>query len=381
MEVSEAKPQITKEIKEESENDIDKYKFTQKNLKKSLTMSFQITESNKLNEFKHNNNDDDYLELNSKYQTSSFNNSDNEKRTDSIEKKSTSNSSLSQTENNTPKRNGISCNYVLNLNYLKKDFNNIKKNNSPICVYYEGIDKKLSEKNPNDFDYTKTKNFISKDIYYNNINNQNNFRLIYYPFEFNYTFEQNDFEKSTFNKKIINSNNEINNKNKNEEKKSYSNSNTPSFKKYGGKFDIPLYYYNYDNKVIRGIQSTNLFCNNNSINNKNQKKNEEGNNENSNSNKNQKNYFNKGRKGKPFTERSGDWVCSTCKNLNFAFRTICNRCHLPKVDSEKNSNEKNENLKSKNEKNSNSNFQKENTCVNNNKIIDVNNINDKKQKE
>ena len=381
MEVSEAKPQITTEIKEESENDIDKYKFTQKNLKKSLTMSFQITESNKLNEFKYNNNDDDYLELNSKYQTSSFNNSDNEKRTDSIEKKSTSNSSLSQTENNTPKRNGISCNYVLNLNYLKKDFNNIKKNNSPICVYYEGIDKKLSEKNPNDFDYTKTKNFISKDIYYNNINNQNNFRLIYYPFEFNYTFEQNDFEKSTFNKKIINSNNEINNKNKNEEKKSYSNSNTPSFKKYGGKFDIPLYYYNYDNKVIRGIQSTNLFCNNNSINNKNQKKNEEGNNENSNSNKNQKNYFNKGRKGKPFTERSGDWVCSTCKNLNFAFRTICNRCHLPKVDSEKNSNEKNENLKSKNEKNSNSNFQKENTCVNNNKIIDVNNINDKKQKE
>ena len=381
MEVSEAKPQITKEIKEESENDIDKYKFTQKNLKKSLTMSFQITESNKLNEFKYNNNDDDYLELNSKYQTSSFNNSDTEKRTDSIEKKSTSNSSLSQTENNTPKRNGISCNYVLNLNYLKKDFNNIKKNNSPICVYYEGIDKKLSEKNPNDFDYTKTKNFISKDIYYNNINNQNNFRLIYYPFEFNYTFEQNDFEKSTFNKKIINSNNEINNKNKNEEKKSYSNSNTPSFKKYGGKFDIPLYYYNYDNKVIRGIQSTNLFCNNNSINNKNQKKNEEGNNENSNSNKNQKNYFNKGRKGKPFTERSGDWVCSTCKNLNFAFRTICNRCHLPKVDSEKNSYEKNENLKSKNEKNSNSNFQKENTCVNNNKIIDVNNINDKKQKE
>ena len=381
MEVSEAKPQITTEIKEESENDIDKYKFTQKNLKKSLTMSFQITESNKLNEFKYNNNDDDYLELNSKYQTSSFNNSDNEKRTDSIEKKSTSNSSLSQTENNTPKRNGISCNYVLNLNYLKKDFNNIKKNNSPICVYYEGIDKKLSEKNPNDFDYTKTKNFISKDIYYNNINNQNNFRLIYYPFEFNYTFEQNDFEKSTFNKKIINSNNENNNKNKNEEKKSYSNSNTPSFKKYGGKFDIPLYYYNYDNKVIRGIQSTNLFCNNNSINNKNQKKNEEGNNENSNSNKNQKNYFNKGRKGKQFTERSGDWVCSTCKNLNFAFRTICNRCHLPKVDSEKNSNEKNENLKSKNEKNSNSNFQKENTCVNNNKIIDVNNINDKKQKE
>ena len=216
MEVSEAKPQITKELKEKLENEIDKFKFTQKNLKKSLTMSFQITESHKLNEFKYNNNDDDYLELNSKYQTSSFNNSDNEKRTDSIEKKSTSNSSLSQTENNTPKRNGISSNYILNLNYLKKDFNNIKKNISPICVYYEGIDKKLSEKNPTDFDYTKTNNFISKDIYFNNNKYfQNDFGFIYYPFEFIYPFEQNDinYEKTNFNKKIKNSNNENNNNN------------------------------------------------------------------------------------------------------------------------------------------------------------------------
>ncbi len=345
MEVSEAKPQITKELIEESENDIDKFKFTQKNLKKSLTMSFQITESNKLNEFKYINNDDDYLELNSKYQTSSFNNSDNEKRTDSIEKKSTSNSSLSQTENNTPKRNGISSNYILNLNYLKKDFNNIKKNISPICVYYEGIDKKLSEKNPTDFDYTKTNNFISKDIYFNNNKYfQNDFGFIYYPFEFIYPFEQNDinYEKTNFNKKIKNSNNENNNnnnKNKNEEKKPFSNSNTPLNKKYGGKFDIPLYYYNYDNKVIRGIQSTNLFYNNNSMNNKNQKKNEEGNNENLNSNKNQKNYFNKGRKGKPFTERSGDWVCSSCKNLNFAFRIICNRCQKSKPSDTNDNNE------------------------------------------
>ena len=36
------------------------------------------------------------------------------------------------------------------------------------------------------------------------------------------------------------------------------------------------------------------------------------------------------RKGKPFTEREGDWVCHSCKNLNFAFRVECNRCHLPK---------------------------------------------------
>eukprot|EP00357_Protocruzia_adherens_P031860 CAMPEP_0115036296 /NCGR_PEP_ID=MMETSP0216-20121206/42032_1 /TAXON_ID=223996 /ORGANISM="Protocruzia adherens, Strain Boccale" /LENGTH=589 /DNA_ID=CAMNT_0002416085 /DNA_START=156 /DNA_END=1926 /DNA_ORIENTATION=- len=29
---------------------------------------------------------------------------------------------------------------------------------------------------------------------------------------------------------------------------------------------------------------------------------------------------------KLITERAGDWNCSNCKNLNFSFRTVCNRC-------------------------------------------------------
>jgi hypothetical protein len=41
------------------------------------------------------------------------------------------------------------------------------------------------------------------------------------------------------------------------------------------------------------------------------------------------------RKKKPFQERVGDWVCIKCKNLNFSFRVICNRCQLPKMESEK----------------------------------------------
>lgn len=41
------------------------------------------------------------------------------------------------------------------------------------------------------------------------------------------------------------------------------------------------------------------------------------------------------RKTKVFTEREGDWVCNNCKNLNFAFRVECNRCHLPKGSTEK----------------------------------------------
>ena len=35
-----------------------------------------------------------------------------------------------------------------------------------------------------------------------------------------------------------------------------------------------------------------------------------------------------------FVKREGDWICYKCKNLNFAFRSICNKCKLPKQESE-----------------------------------------------
>ena len=31
---------------------------------------------------------------------------------------------------------------------------------------------------------------------------------------------------------------------------------------------------------------------------------------------------------KTFNTRKGDWLCPNCRNLNFAFRIICNRCQL-----------------------------------------------------
>ena len=40
------------------------------------------------------------------------------------------------------------------------------------------------------------------------------------------------------------------------------------------------------------------------------------------------------KKKRQFTERQGDWVCMKCKNLNFSFRVVCNRCQLPQKDSE-----------------------------------------------
>ena len=50
--------------------------------------------------------------------------------------------------------------------------------------------------------------------------------------------------------------------------------------------------------------------------------------------KNPKNIFVKypKKKTRPFTERQGDWICKFCKNLNFAFRNECNRCHMLKKD-------------------------------------------------
>jgi len=41
------------------------------------------------------------------------------------------------------------------------------------------------------------------------------------------------------------------------------------------------------------------------------------------------------KKKKPFVERVGDWVCIKCKNLNFSFRVVCNRCQLTKAESDK----------------------------------------------
>ena len=49
--------------------------------------------------------------------------------------------------------------------------------------------------------------------------------------------------------------------------------------------------------------------------------------------KNKKNEEKK--KKKPFVEREGDWICFNCDNLNFAFRTQCNRCHLAKSENPK----------------------------------------------
>ena len=48
-------------------------------------------------------------------------------------------------------------------------------------------------------------------------------------------------------------------------------------------------------------------------------------------NLNNNNFINK----KTFIEKPGDWICNNCQNLNFSFRTNCNRCHISKSENQK----------------------------------------------
>jgi hypothetical protein len=53
---------------------------------------------------------------------------------------------------------------------------------------------------------------------------------------------------------------------------------------------------------------------------------------------------NSDQKKKEFKEREGDWPCIICKNLNFKFRKVCNRCRMPKENSKRLFNKYLENL-------------------------------------
>ena len=88
-------------------------------------------------------------------------------------------------------------------------------------------------------------------------------------------------------------------------------------------------------------------------------------------NKIPKDFYNKFqyRKMRPFGERTGDWICKKCRNLNFAFRTECNRCKLSKKEAMET--QKNKDNKAKNE---NKNNISENDKISNQNLYQNNNI-------
>ena len=67
----------------------------------------------------------------------------------------------------------------------------------------------------------------------------------------------------------------------------------------------------------------------------------------------QKNFYCKyqQKKTKPFAERTGDWYCNNCRNLNFSFRLQCNRCKMPKKEAMEFVNNKDDNKNKENNEN------------------------------
>lgn len=223
----------------------------------------------------------------------------------------------------------------------KKLFFSKDKNCSNLLYnFYQSTEEYFQEKYAENKNYIKSKNYISKQDYIESIFNPK---------------ESKSEPKEDLEPKNIILNNNITDKPLNNTSKTplptlIAPFNPSLYNGMKGKFDMPMYYcigfYQYDPNLMK--QKTE------------EKKEDINTNTNpglNNSNtvlKNDKNpqqqqqpiiigtpiFFNNmtkfgynktfKRKGKPFTEREGDWVCHSCKNLNFAFRVECNRCHLPK---------------------------------------------------
>ena len=143
-------------------------------------------------------------------------------------------------------------------------------------------------------------------------NNQENFQKISPIYYFYYGIDQ------ILRKEIKNS---VEKKSKNYiEKKIYYNNYKNNY----------YYYIPYKNNLLNGISDNELNNNKNCLNKNNTNIQIKQNLMNNNNNENIKH-----KKTKPFIGRNGDWVCGICRNLNFAFRVMCNRCHLSKSESEK----------------------------------------------
>ena len=178
----------------------------------------------------------------------------------------------------------------------------------------EPIDNQEFSHNENDTNYSQNNVSNDTDIYNNNFSNINNNNFNFYPQPINQTHNTiSFFPKAKKNEENIinNNNNETNKKEKYKSIKKladYFGSNNP--------LDAPVYipqkfkslkFNQKPNKIGDNIVYENINNFNESIDRKKEEKCK-----------------------KPFEIREGDWTCEFCYNLNFAFRTKCNRCGLIK---------------------------------------------------
>jgi hypothetical protein len=145
--------------------------------------------------------------------------------------KSSTNSTSSQNENNV---NYTSLNYSKNYYQFKYD----RKMSSPICYYYDGFDKYLSETNSCLVDFSKSNNYINKETFFNGDFYKNYVENKLRPRSFGNINELNfnqTLNKNTNNSNDINNDNNLNNS---------INSNFP-------KLNSPFYFFgnfNYESK-------------------------------------------------------------------------------------------------------------------------------------
>lgn len=318
------------------------------------------------------NDTDEYLGYKKVYNTQYCQNDDKEEKDDKDSNES-ENYKLSNTSNipsrTTQAESNVSST-TPTYNCYRNDrisfFTNTRKMSSPLCSYYNSSHKFLSELlEKNMIDYSKSNNYIEKDSFLNNNTNDNIFNSYIPPQQKSskalfrmYGMESLEKKEEFETQQRKNSYGEYNNENTNtkiNQNNSEFSPNIPLQLNSNQMLNFSIFCQKNINNV-NNVMNTPPYSKTNSINeNKNMNFRQFQLNPSSinNNNPNERKKHNR-----PFTERAGDWVCYKCKNLNFAFRLMCNRCHLPKNESEKmgENNKKN---------NSNNNIKNNNNCNNN----------------
>ncbi len=232
-------------------------------------------------------------------------------------------------------------NNIINMNIIEKDeYNQLKPNGNYYQTYQDNL---FSSNNPNIYNNNANSNNINQinqnqqnEIQLNSPNNQimnlnirNQYNLIQNNNLINRPrFNSNNIINGNFMPPIFSNNIVMNNNNNNSNLNNNFQNNTliNNGEINGRKGWICNFCNNFNfesrNKCNRCKQAKNHIIS--------PKKKNIGNGI---RNLNKNNFENKGQK--LFSEREGDWICFNCKNVNFAFRIICNRCQLPKIESEK----------------------------------------------